>query len=148
MTAVSPEALERQRERQRQYSNKRYLEMKADPAFRAPRRAATKAWEARNPEKHAVARHRERSARKLRKYGLTQDQYQQMLVAQGGTCKTCPATKFMPHPNDHRVLAVDHCHRTGKVRGLLCSRCNILAGAMEMAGRDLLDRLAMYLAEA
>lgn len=45
-------------------------------------------------------------------------QYDKMLAAQGGKCAICK------RPPKSRRLAVDHDHKTGKVRGLLCFRCN------------------------
>lgn len=51
-------------------------------------------------------------------YGLTADDYDVLLAAQGGRCAICRA-----RPKSKR-LAVDHDHKTGEVRGLLCSRCN------------------------
>ena len=50
--------------------------------------------------------------------GITDADYQLLLAAQGGHCALCPNT-----PKTRR-LHVDHDHRTGKVRGLLCHRCN------------------------
>lgn len=67
---------------------------------------------------------------KLKKYWpeLTSEQaysrYESLLAAQGGKCAMCPATK----DTRGRDLCVDHCHKTGKVRGLLCDRCNRLLG--------------------
>lgn len=55
---------------------------------------------------------------KLARFGITNDQYQQMLAQQGGLCAIChrvPGT---------RRLSVDHCHSTLRVRGLLCYMCN------------------------
>lgn len=51
-------------------------------------------------------------------YGLTATDYDALLQAQGGRCAICRA-----RPKSKR-LAVDHEHKTGAVRGLLCSRCN------------------------
>lgn len=53
-----------------------------------------------------------------RKYGITAEQYGEMLAAQAGGCAICA------RPPKTRRLAVDHNHKTGKVRGLLCYRCN------------------------
>ena len=50
--------------------------------------------------------------------GVTIDQYESILTAQGGTCALCPNT-----PKNRR-FSVDHDHRTGHIRGLLCHRCN------------------------
>jgi len=52
-------------------------------------------------------------------YGITIEQYGEMLEAQGGVCAICRE----PCPSG-KNLAVDHCHETGAVRGLLCARCN------------------------
>lgn len=54
-----------------------------------------------------------------RKYGITAADYFAMLSAQGGNCALC----LLP-PETKRRLAVDHDHITGKVRGLLCTKCN------------------------
>lgn len=53
-----------------------------------------------------------------RTYDLTRAQYDELLTLQGGRCAICRA-----QPKSKR-LAVDHDHKTGAVRGLLCSRCN------------------------
>jgi hypothetical protein len=50
--------------------------------------------------------------------GVTDAEYARLLEAQGGHCALCPNT-----PKTRR-LHVDHDHATGKVRGLLCHRCN------------------------
>ena len=51
-----------------------------------------------------------------RKYGITEDEYQGLLIAQDGQCAICGG-KF-------ERLGVDHCHSNGGVRGLLCVSCN------------------------
>lgn len=59
---------------------------------------------------------------KLKKtYGITSEEYDAMLEAQGGACAICGGTEGM---SLDRHMAVDHCHATGKVRGILCSHCN------------------------
>lgn len=50
--------------------------------------------------------------------GVTLEQYDTLLAAQGGGCAICG------NPPKTRRLATDHDHATGKVRGLLCHRCN------------------------
>lgn len=54
-----------------------------------------------------------------RTYGLTEDEYNALLTAQNGVCAICCGV-----PKGRRSLVVDHDHKTGKVRGLLCSPCN------------------------
>ena len=63
----------------------------------------------------------------LAKYGVTTDEYNLMFKRQDGKCAICGK-----HQTEiTRSLCVDHCHETGKVRGLLCSKCNSSIGFME-----------------
>lgn len=64
----------------------------------------------------------------LSRYGLTPSQYDDLLASQDGCCAICGDP---PDPNGVRAasrLHVDHCHETGRVRGLLCVRCNPALG--------------------
>ena len=56
-----------------------------------------------------------------REYGISLDDYQNLLKNQNGVCKIC---KRHENKNLQGGLSVDHCHKTGKVRGLLCRECN------------------------
>jgi CRISPR/Cas system-associated protein Cas10 (large subunit of type III CRISPR-Cas system) len=67
---------------------------------------------------------KERAKELKKKYGITMEQYDEMLVAQHHGCKICGVS-----PEEHgKNLAVDHCHDTGQIRGLLCSYCNTAIG--------------------
>ena len=74
--------------------------------------------------KYSPERKREKDLRT--KYGITITEYNDMLVRQEHRCAICGTsdTKFS-HGNRFHV---DHCHDTGKVRGLLCGRCNVALG--------------------
>jgi hypothetical protein len=61
----------------------------------------------------------------LRRYGITLEEYDRILALQNGVCAICE------NKPKGRFLCVDHCHRTGKIRGLLCSRCNAAIGSFE-----------------
>lgn len=79
---------------------------------------STKQWRKNNPEAH------KKNTRKyhLKKhYGLTPEQYAVMRKAQHGRCAIC-------RRRSPRRLHVDHCHRTGRLRALLCNRCNLGIG--------------------
>lgn len=65
----------------------------------------------------------------LRKYGLTEDDYQKMVRAQNGCCVICSRTA--EHQKRIQRLVVDHDHATGLVRGLLCASCNMRLGWFE-----------------
>lgn len=64
--------------------------------------------------------------RRLKGYGITIEYYNQMFVDQNGLCAICGG-----HNTNGRPLFVDHCHTTGKVRGLLCSHCNTGIGLLK-----------------
>jgi len=62
-------------------------------------------------------------------YGLTNEEYQQMLLEQDSRCAICYTHEFSKTRNGSiKNLSVDHCHTTGKIRKLLCSKCNSLLG--------------------
>ncbi|MDH6448174.1 hypothetical protein M2155_000582 [Streptomyces sp. SAI-119] len=61
-----------------------------------------------------------------RKYGLKPGEYDRMLEAQDGGCAICK----QPCARERR-LSVDHCHSTGRVRGLLCQNCNAAIGMLK-----------------
>lgn len=63
-------------------------------------------------------RSRYQHERKVLRYGIDPDRYDSLLAQQGGACAICGT-----HPRQKR-LAVDHNHKTGEVRGLLCGACN------------------------
>jgi len=79
----------------------------------------------------------------LANYGLTRQQYEAMVEAQGGVCALC---KRSAREVDGFILDVDHDHATGKVRALLCRLCNIGIGhfydepALLRAAADYLER--------
>ena len=62
-----------------------------------------------------------------RNYGITQEEYKELLEEQQYKCTICGT-----HQSElSRRLAVDHCHETGKVRGLLCRPCNVSLGLLK-----------------
>ena len=92
------------------------------------------------PQCSACAKTLERRRNLKYVYNLTEAAYEQMLKKQGGVCAAC---KQPPLPG--KVLAVDHCHKTGKVRGLLHQQCNTALG-MVKEDPAILDGLISYLA--
>jgi hypothetical protein len=75
-----------------------------------------------------------------RRYGITIEQYDQLLEAQGGGCALC-GVKENP---DGRRLCVDHDHETGAIRGLLCRLCNTALHKFETRSASA-ERLVEYL---
>lgn len=70
-----------------------------------------------------TGRARQRTKMLERQYGLTDAEYDALSKTQGGVCAIC-RTMGPPVRNDTPRLAVDHCHTSGEVRGLLCANCN------------------------
>lgn len=99
--------------------------------------AAAARWNKANPEKRKLIQRKTT----LSIYGLTTEQYAVMLAAQNGGCKICGGL----NPSGRR-LAVDHDHHTGKIRGILCSRCNSGIANFKDAP-ELLAKAIQYLQE-
>jgi len=97
-----------------------------------------KAWRQANPEKWAAITRR--SSYK-RRYGITPEDYDAMLEAQGGRCAICGSSD--PKGPGQR-FAIDHNHETNKVRSLLCSTCNTGIGVFQ-DDPELLRKAATYL---
>lgn len=70
-------------------------------------------------KKEAVGNHRKHQ---LARYGMTEDDYEQMRLEQNGCCACCGRPQLLLH--------VDHDHYTDKVRGLLCTQCNAGIGLL------------------
>ncbi len=94
---------------------------------------ATKRWRNRQPKGRFTAYNREwrkKNPEKLKnqllksKFGITLEQYNSLIEKQEGRCAVCGIDGC---PTG-RALAVDHCHETKEIRGLLCARCNTMLG--------------------
>jgi hypothetical protein len=119
-----------------------------------------KDWIKKNPEKHKESVHkhyiknREKFLRKDREYyqrtkeykkwedvkriyGITKEQFDLMFKDQNGLCAICSCDI-----SKQWILNIDHCHKTGKVRGLLCNRCNVGLGSF----KDSVDLLKIAMA--
>lgn len=106
-----------------------------------------KAWHARKWQARKVASPGWDNNRRLKRvYGITRAQYKELLEAQNGVCAICskPETKISHRSRQIKNLAVDHCHKTKKVRGLLCSSCNVSIGQLSES-IDTLRAMQAYL---
>jgi hypothetical protein len=108
--------------------------------------ARVKAWQQANPKRLKAWRrkNRDRLNKQLceihlrNKFGLTVEEYADILEAQDGVCALCGAP-----PTPGISLHVDHDHGTGEIRGLLCVRCNNAIGLLR-EDPDLMRRAARY----
>lgn len=93
----------------------------------------------RTPETKALRATKQMNSHLRLKYGISVEQYNEMLDSQNGCCLICNKNQNTLN----RRLAVDHCHKTGKVRGLLCAACNTSLGHLE-EDIDRMTRLINY----
>ena len=105
----------------RDYQKRRYQEQRKNPEWLEKRRRHNREYRARlraqEPEKY---RDQWQNWNLKRTYGITLEDYNKLLEEQGGVCKICG---LKDQPGKFR-LAVDHDHKTGAVRGILCNGCN------------------------
>lgn len=110
-----------------------------DQVRREKARIASNKWRKENPEKVKAYLHQyyqtdkykisKRNSKYLAMYGVSLEQYNEMLNSQKGVCAIChnPET-VLGKDKKIKNLSIDHCHSTGNVRGLLCNSCNNLIG--------------------
>jgi hypothetical protein len=84
----------------------------------------TKLWAKKQTTEKRLLVYRRHQLKK--KYGISLEQYDQMLALQNGRCGVCESVS----PRGKPTFAVDHCHDTGRVRGLLCGPCNQAIGLL------------------
>lgn len=101
------------------YNNKRYKDNSEHM------RQVKRNWVAKNKD---YVKYLKKNNSLLSHYGISLQQYNILVIEQKGLCKICSS------PNSKRVkmpdLVVDHDHKTGKIRGLLCSPCNVAIGML------------------
>lgn len=78
---------------------------------------------------HAIAT--QRNTKMLKAYGLTVSAYNTLSEAQGHRCAVCNEPETVARGDRVMFLAIDHCHNTGRIRGLLCSNCNRAIGLLK-----------------
>jgi len=100
---------------------KNSLKLYPDSQCKACKYAYTRKWMKDNAEKNNA--YNTKSKLKNR-YNITVDDYELMQSNQDGLCAICKA------PPTRRRLAVDHCHQSNRIRGLLCDRCNLALGML------------------
>lgn len=93
-----------------------------------------RAWRLKNPEKYKNGYQKRNKSEQSknrnfdtflkRKYGITAIEYKELLEKQNNKCAICSINQ----DDLNKKLSVDHCHKTNKVRGLLCTNCNVALG--------------------
>ena len=108
--------------------------LKNNPEKREANRLRNAAWRKKDREKYNryMRKWKSNNSNKTTsykwkaRYGITPEQYMELFKIQNGRCAICGNEETARHTRSKEVqkLAVDHCHTTGKVRGLLCQDCN------------------------
>lgn len=101
--------------------------------------ASNRAYKSANPEcieKQKLSR--------VRYFGINRDEYLRMSEAQGHLCAICRLPERVKIKGKLITLAIDHCHKTGAIRGLLCAACNRALGGFG-ANKETLARAIEYL---
>lgn len=110
----------RTREQRDKYNQARRTQYAESEQLRKRYREEAREWARLNPDKH-------KNSRLKLSYGIDIAEYNRMVESQCGGCAICGAKHCLdkdPRSGKQRMLHVDHCHTSGKVRGLLCSNCN------------------------
>ena len=124
-----------------------------NPIYKASQAKNTQDWLEKNQEKNKISNEKRRIKQlndphhKLRRrnsylkkeYSITHEDYEKMLKQQNNGCAIC-----FRKPGEGKYLHVDHCHKTGNIRGLLCHQCNWYLGTIE-ADPGLYKRISFYL---
>lgn len=123
---ATPEYLERQRLRRSTPEEKEKARIKSK-LWRATERGRQYKKEYRATQEFKDAR---RNQLLLKNFGITLERYKEMLAEQNGVCAICLEPERFALKGNLHSLAVDHCHVTGKIRGLLCKCCNQAIGQL------------------
>ena len=97
-------------------------------------------------EHYYRTRDRHRELHTARKYGISVEEYRNLFIKQNNLCAVCgnPETAVDKINGNIRSLALDHNHKTGEIRGLLCQNCNNAIGHLH-EDLTLLDKIRNYL---
>lgn len=111
--------------------------LKLDPTLQLRKNKWARDLYVKNPEKFK-ARSKNRTWEQIRnvtlkyKFGISLDVYLNMLEAQNGVCLICGNSQpQLENKKYNSLLCVDHNHKTGKIRGLLCRNCNAAIGLLK-----------------
>lgn len=91
-------------------------------------------WKPKTKRKNKETPKNNRKRQLKNRYGITIEEYDEMLSNQNGGCAICGKTTA--YNNGTKRLHIDHDHKTNLIRGLLCSQCNTTLGHLEKIGID------------
>ena len=112
----------------KEYSRKYYLLNKDKIISRIKEVSKTDEFKEKRKVFNKGRKEKNRETYYKRRYGITLVEYNQLLTMQNNTCAICKILETEIKHGRNTYFAVDHCHKTGKVRGLLCYKCNSTLG--------------------
>lgn len=125
---MSKERLEYVRKRDRESHARRYK----SPETKEKHKLYVRKYRVENSDK---VRLKQRKADLRNRYNMSYEDYENLLKKQDNKCAICDQVS---------VLVVDHCHATGKVRGLLCNNCNVSLGLLK-DDKEIIKKALEYL---
>jgi hypothetical protein len=96
-----------------------------------------------NWQRNNVEKHRYNQIKSV--YGLEEADYKNLILLQNNLCAICNKPEVaVSKKGKVKNLAIDHCHTTGKIRGLLCQKCNTALGKLQ-EDKEILRKMIAYL---
>lgn len=121
--------------------------LKTNPEFKKRQQKNCRSWHHENPDKanQNSRRYRRKNPlqqliNRLKKYDMTLDEFVELIHQQDGKCSICQ----IEFKNDSQKMNIDFNHQTGKIRGILCFRCNVGLSWFE---EDQISKVINYLTE-
>ncbi len=111
-------------EKAKEIQKRSYGRIKNDPE----RLEKLRLWQKQYREKNRKALS---DGERKRRFGITPEEYEKRFQSQSGTCAICKQPETATRLGKVKALSVDHCHKTGAIRGLLCSDCNTGIGKLK-----------------
>jgi len=111
-------------EKIREIQKRSYDRQKSDP----DRIEKLRDWQKRYREKNRKALS---DSERKRRFGITPERYADLFRSQNGACAICKNPETATRLGKVKALSVDHCHKSGAIRGLLCSDCNTGIGKLK-----------------
>jgi hypothetical protein len=122
--------IEKHRETKRLYERKRMQ----DPIYREKQREKSRKYYLKNKNNYKGRKHKFRI---LKTYGISDEDFLKMLEKQKNLCSLCGIYL-------NKRKNIDHCHKTGKIRGILCTNCNMGLGLFKDS-KEILGKAIIYL---
>jgi len=114
--------------KQKQYQKEYYLKNKDIIKKRMSEKSNTEEFKEKRRVLNKKRKEQNRELYYKKRYGITLLEYNTLLVNQDYKCAICKVSESNIKHGRNTYFAVDHCHITGKVRGLLCYKCNSVLG--------------------